>query len=200
MTRLSRARPGRLLAGAVLLLGGLAACSDEPDGPDTAPVSETSDASPSAPSTPSTTAEPTTQPASGPLLEMPAATVNLPEGWAKDADLTSFLATGNGGDVGRTMTLSQLPALDPDVTPQGLERATNKTTFGSQGTVLEPVVVSGVEMRHVQGRVGSTKVEDAFVTLVDGDIVGISVSLSRSVSDAERQTVIEAVLASVVWR
>lgn len=188
-------RPLAAIALGVLLVGGLQACGGDPD-PD--PTPETS-APPTASAPASATTEPPVVPASGPVLEMPAVSVNLPAGWRRDDDLTDFLASGNGGDVSRTMSLSQLPALDPGVSAEGLERSTDEASFGSRGRVLAPVVVAGVEMRHLRGRDGS-RVEDVFVTLVDGDVVGISVAFGRSVSDSEREAVLDAVLASVVWR
>lgn len=131
---------------------------------------------------------------------MKAASVRMPDGWELDANQARTLASGGEGNLrpGR-MNLSQFPSLVQDPTPHELEQAAIDTYLDGRGRAVAPVVVDGVEMRHVTGTIDGTTV-DRYTTVVDGDLVGLSVVLAEGLPKPERQAILDSVLASFTWR
>jgi len=103
---------------------------------------------------------------------------------------------GGSGQVG----LFAIPSLNPDGDLDDLAKtAVRFSHFQGKGTIHETVDVNGVECYHISGKYAGGRVQDQFGALHARDQVSITFDFDNDVAKAERQQLIDSVLASVVW-
>ena len=187
---------------AVALVAGCGGSSDEPgDGPS---AGGTPSSSASAASTSSASASPTSEaaPATGPLLEVEAASMHAPDGWQRMKAVVSFQRSARDPQGGGTAQIGYLPAAPG---PSLDELARNAIEHGSYGKrrprPAGTVTVNGVECYKVAGRTDPGTYYELYGAITGGNEVSISFTFfTRFISPAERQQVVESTLASVEWR
>lgn len=176
----------------VLLVTG---CSDddepEGEGPPESPASSSSSTEETTP-----TDEPTTAPpATGPVLEVKAISLRMPEGWKLDNDDASFLVVGADAEENTLINLSSFPSLDPDASIARLAKSTEKTGGYPEGSVLPPTTMAGQPAFHVAGEVVGDYHEE-FGLIHEGEIVSVEFVHLRGPRDGWPE-LIESVLATV---
>lgn len=168
---------------------------DEPEGgdPPTPPSSSASEsADPTAPPSPTRSA------ATGPVLSLKGVSLHLPQGWQISNDDSNILVVGADQDGDAVINLSSFPSLDRGASLGELARATVRTGGYPPGSVQEPVTMAGRSAFHVAGAVMGDDSEE-FGLINRGDIVSVEfVFISDPPPRAERQELIDSVLASVV--
>jgi hypothetical protein len=188
-----------LALAAVLVLGGCG--SDEPDtGPD--PTPSTSGASDPTESPGSTSASPSVSAATGLPVKIRTVSLTGPEGWVRLADEFANLGRGvRSAEGGSLVGLYSVPSLNPDATLDEMVATVKELeSFQGKPQVHEPVTVNGVECFHVSGDYKDGQHEEEFGTIHDRDEISITFSFAADFPEAERQDIIDSVLASVVWR
>lgn len=178
----------------------VAACGGSDDPGATEPTSSAT--TPSAPSS-SPTDEPTetVTAATGDLLNLPHASVRVPDGWTKLGN--SLFDQRDAGDDDSTslITLGEIESFGGQVDPDQLARSAIRTSpFPIDPKVLPTVEVDGVEMYHLAGKVDRNAYLEDFGAVVDDTIVSLSFDFETSIAPAERQQVVDAVLASFRWK
>jgi len=193
----------RRIAVATAVLGltlALVGCND--DDPQADPTKDpTTSTSPSESATtdPSESSSPTVPAATGPLLKMPNATINAPQGYKKLPGLVDFTTEANPGDgtygavrlsaleyEGPTLPLEEQAKAVQAVQPKEMKRQPN-------------VEIAGVEFWHFAGKTGFSHVDkygvryDFYDTTVEFEFVD-------GVPASEREQVIAEGLASFTWR
>ena len=193
---------------AVTCLAALAACSGEDDDPPsssgTPTASPTATASASATSSTDASADPSTDPSTdagptGPVMEGEAAALTLPDNYrivSRGAVLTS--AEDDRGKV--YVGYGELKAVgpDPSLDDQAAQARRNAMT-DPPPKILDPVTVDGVELYHVAGVGFSVRsVLDEFGARVGNADFSVRVEMDDDIPDAERQEIVEQVLAGLV--
>lgn len=190
-----------VLVGCLAVLG---ACADDEE-PATSPgggaTSETAPEPSATSSAPSASPSSTVQPASGVRLELDSISATAPKGWERGSIATDFQTSANeppaeGFD---SVALFQVP--DPSQGSGGVDRlAEDSLKSGSylqEPEILEPTEVDGVEVFHIAGRINSASFLEEFGTSVDGQAVRIELLMSDTQSKAERQAMVDSVMATV---
>jgi hypothetical protein len=202
MTTWRRSGPVRRATAGLALVTALALAGCSSDDPGGAPAPEPSTGSPgsSAP-TESTSTSASVEPASG--LEMTIRTVTMygPEGWTRTSDLFDKLGKSVRDPKGSGLVgLYSVPAFSPDATIDDLVDAVRRTNnYVGRLQVHDPVDVNGEECFHVSGRYQNGGVEDQFGVNYGDYQVTFTFLFDGDVPDADRQAVIEPVLAGVQW-
>jgi hypothetical protein len=182
------------LAAATLLLAGCGG-DDEPEaGPTSSPTDTASTATDPTPTEP---AEPTVEPATGPLIDRDRIRMNVPEGWRKSRQIATFLESAGDPDSDSTVSLGDLSAVgDPTL------RELAEASTGSRPDVRfeKPVEIAGVEWYRATGREGRYARFEQYGTIHNGSQATINFSLDDDVPRAEQQEIIDSVLASVEWK
>lgn len=197
-----------VLSAALVLTG----CGDDKtERSSGAPSPDSSDAASSAPATADPTQEPTQEPtatvpaATGPELrrnvDQPLLSAHAPQGWELGENGVLGV-TASDPDTYDNIVLSEGVALTGHTDPgpieeQGREELVLKQKRSGTWTLQEPVIAGGEEMFHIHGE-GSTPTDYFGRYLSTSN--GVSITFLWSDSDpADRQAVIDSVLASVDW-
>jgi hypothetical protein len=200
MSRSIRARAVAAAAAASLVLA-LAGCNgDDPKAePDPTP-SSSSTASPSttAEASPTGDASPTVAPATGPLLKMPNATINAPQGYKPRPGLVSTNTEANPPEGVGAVRLSALPTVGPEL-PLDVQAKNAVGVGDGKLKRLPDVEIAGVTFYHLAGSLRSYSNIDVYGVDHDGYQTGIQFEFMKDVPDAERQQTIAEGLASFVW-
>lgn len=207
------------LATALLALV-LTACAAEDDGspsasgsgqaPDPAETATTStssvptstDSPTSTPSSPASSASvPSSEarPATGPVLRGASFSLRAPEGWTVAAPISDFVRLASGPDGGSDILVGFLEAGD-DATVDSLEQVATVVWRGNgRPKTLPRIEVDGVELYHLRGLSTTDTPLDEYGTRAGDLAFSVSFDLPLA-SPAERQEVIDSVLASLRWR
>ena len=195
-----------LLVAAVLALTG---CGDDPEGGDadpTGPTSQPTGASPTPPTTadPTETGEPsassssTVAPATGDLLELPNVSVRAPKGFRADPPDLTYLRFAFERDGIQSIALANTPALVQDVPLRDqAEISIRNSAYSEQPKIQKPVEIGGVTMYHYGGRVNENEYVEEYGAIYDGSQVSVNFLLAATASAAERQQLVDSVMATL---
>lgn len=179
-----------------------AACSDSGD-PVADPTTSTSaPTTASTPAEPTESAEPTVEPADGPILDkMTYASVRAPRGWyVPDQLIPQQQEAGHNGSgsiiilaetenlLGRIYSLDELA-----------EVAARPDRFGRSPKVLPSVEIDGVEMYHLAGQVNKVTYLEEFGVANEERLISLHFEFDSEFSPEERQEVVDATMASFRW-
>jgi len=198
---------GRVVCAHLLtcaLLGlSLTGCNDDDPKADGGPSSPSSSATreetnPTPSGDPSGSGSPTSDvpPATGPRLSLKGASLRMPEGWHVFNDESQIAVVGEDPEDFHTIDLSVFPALDQNATIQELARATQKTGGYPRGSIKPPTTLAGKPAFNVAGMVGGRYTEE-FGLLHRGDIIAVEFAFYDGISKAERERLMQSVLATV---
>lgn len=188
---------------AVLLLGTACGNDDASADPSPGPSSSTTVESPTP--TDEATDEPTSTvaPATGPLMDIPLASVRAPEGWKILPKIVpGQVDVGNAKDYSfSTIGLSQIVSYDRSLTADQLADQWFDASFYPLDPKKQPLTeIDGVEFFHLAGKVQKRLYLEEFGTQADGKLVTLGFSFSPEVTPEERQEVIDSVLATFQWK
>ncbi len=182
----------------------LTACGDDGPaartGPASATASDSPTQSPTGSSTEPPTGSPTVTPAAGPLLKMEVAEVNAPTGWEHEDQLVPL--EDGARKSGQRMSLTETPAFGST-----LEQIAKIQRQGFDDKVLkrlDDTEIDGVPVFHLldPGPHGSYEftTEESFTAVYRDKVITVLFQLDRDVPKAERQRIVDEVLATVVWK
>lgn len=195
--RRTKIAAGVLAAATLLLAAGCGGSDGSSDGSG-APTDPATSASTSTSSSPSTSA-PTVAAATGPLLDMPRASLHAPDTWRLRKKLVTFSVSA--GDP-QSVSLVQLGDLDA-TNDASLAVQAHNATRGYAGTppkVLAPVTIDGVPCYHVAGQTTKLSYVEAFGAIHNDGMVSVQMTFSSEIKPAERQQLIDSMLASWKWK
>jgi len=184
-----RVLQGTVAAFAVCL--ALSGCQD--DGKE--PTTGTSGSSTSSPSDDAPTEAPA---ATGPVIKGDTFTVNVPEGWVKDKDFsTDFLDQYSEASGSQRMYVGELAG---EVRPLDEVAKDNFTGFATGGTKRKSATgeLAGEPAYHFTAANGGGLFAEEFLTIRNGTQVSFGVVLAGT--EAERQAVIDSMLATWQWK
>ena len=184
-----------------VLLAGCSSGGDEA-GPDEEPSSPSSSTGSSAPSTPSPTPGDGVAPATGPELQLTGASVRMPEGWEPDPTNTQdiLVASGRLGTLSEGMGVVALPGCCVPLDEQ-VKRVNELRKAGDRPERLPDLSLDGSPAFHLAGPLKA--VPGVWEVTIGGDHVDHQYTLSftlRNTSRAERDALVESVVASWEWQ
>lgn len=71
--------------------------------------------------------------------------------------------------------------------------------YAEPPSILEPVEIGGVTMYHYAGKISDNEYVDEYGTIHDGSQVSINFRLAATSSDAERQQLVDSVMATLAF-
>jgi len=184
----------RVLHGSVAAIAvclALSGCQDDAKDPDEG-------ASGSSTSSPSEEAPTEAPRAGGPAIKGDAFTVNVPEGWVKDKDFsTDFLDQYVEPSGSQRLYVGELAG---EVRPLDEVAKDNFTVFATSGKNRKRQTggLAGDPAYHFTASDGAGSVAEEFLAIHDGTQVTFGVVLSGT--KAERQAVIDSILATWEWK
>jgi hypothetical protein len=186
---------------AVLLAAGTACGgSDDPGATPSASASPTESSQSTSPD-PSESATSSVEAASGPVLDMPLSSVRIPDGWRVMDPLVSTQQDGADDDTASTISLGEIDAFGGNPSPDELARNVLKTNPFPMDPEVQPTVeIGGVEFYHLAGKVQKLDYLEDFGAVVDDMIVNLTFHFSPEVSPAERQEIVDSVVATFRWK
>ena len=194
------------LAAAAAGLALLAGCGGGATGDDRTEGSPPS--SPAAAASPTATADTPTEPpspaaATGPVLRMDVAEVNVPEGWKRLDPLVPLADTAGAPDSVSTITLSARSSFGG--TLDELARISARTGAKAGQVRRAPdTEIAGVPVYHLVEKPSSPQYAnvtlDEYAAIHGGQVVTVIMNLDRSLSEVERTRIHDEVLASFVWK
>ena len=189
-------RPRAVVAIAALgLVLGLTGCNSDSSGGSDPTTSASSDSSGTDPSeTTSDSASPSVAPATGPVLEMPSASINAPKGYQATKDIVDFSTDATSPDYTSSITLTALEYAGPTLPLDLLVKAVKKNYKGYKR--LPDQELDGVTFYHLSGLRDEYTTEDVFSVRDSGYETTIRFTLDRQMSPAEREQLIAESLAS----
>ncbi|MGB0100752.1 MAG: hypothetical protein WBP61_10780 [Nocardioides sp.] len=188
------------------LLVSLVGCGEGSDDPQTAPSSDTSPtataSTESTGSTEPTPAAPAVEPATGPLIDQKRIRLHAPEGWKRKPPSTPLLTLSYDRETYSDLTLGDLPAVREDLTLDQIAQVARRNRRGSTTNlrILDPVQIAEVDWYHLRGKDGPDATLDVYGTTFNGSQSTLTFSLKNEIPAAERQEIIDSVLASVEWK
>lgn len=177
-------------AAAVVACLALSGCQD--DGKD--PGKDASGSSTSSPSEKTPTEAPA---AAGPVIKGDTFTVNVPEGWTKDKDFSTDFLDQYAAPEG--MDALYVGEIEGEVRPLDDVAKDNFDRFATSGKKRKMATgdLAGDPAYHFTAQDGSGNFAEEFLAIHDGSQVTLGVVLSGT--KAERQAVIDSILASWEW-
>ena len=151
---------------------------------------------------PTASAEPSVEPASGPLLDAGSATINLPEGWKDNGNDLPNTYSGSdkkGGAHTRLITVVDLASINSGYSIAKQARHALTLFPGAKLTVQPPVELDGEPAYHVAGTERLRGQYDEVGLDSHGRELSIGFGLN-GYTDAERQEIIDSVIASFHWK
>ena len=189
-----------VLLTCVLALSG---CSDDGSGaevPDETSAAPTSDAPTSEPTSEATSGTAGVAPATGEEIDLDGMSLRLPADFvAKDVRDIGFTAVREGrlpydtfqgriqDNLGITSTLAQTIALRNDL----------QLFYLRDPKVLAPVVIDGLKMFHLSGKVSDVLYAEAYGSDLGDHVIDLSFLFGPGTTPAERREVVGSVLATV---
>jgi hypothetical protein len=198
-----RVTAAAVVAGLVLTLAGCADDDPEPDsGKSASPsVSASGPSATASSASPSEAATPTVPAATGPLLKMPNATINAPNGWTKSSHIADFITEANPPRGHTSLGLASLQYVGPTAPLDVLAKSAIKTYSEDRRLKRLPdVEIAGVPFYHVGGKPSSYNYIDHFGVRYQGYDTDVHFDFDKTVSAAEREKIIAESLASFTWR
>ncbi len=197
---------------AVLLLGSACSGSDDPGGSpspssasptgsDTASPEPTDSTGPTGSADPS--AGPATDPATGATLELPHSRVRIPSDWKRMSRLVRTQQDAKDPGSASLLSLAEINAFGSTNSADELVKSVLRVTRGTYPLTpkrLPNVVVDGVEMYHLSGKIQPLRWLEEYGAIFSDRIVTLGFEFSPDVSPAERQQVVASVLATFEWR
>lgn len=180
----------------------LTACGDDDPSAGTKPPASSGQPATSAPEPPtgSPTGSPTVTPAAGPLLKMEVAEVNAPTGWEHEDQLV--LLEDGARKSGQRMSLTETPAFGS--TLEQIAKIQRQGFDDKMLKRLDDTEIDGVPVFHLldPGPHGSYEftTEESFTAVYRDKVITVLFQLDRDVPKAERQRIVDEVLATVVWK
>jgi len=180
----------------------LVSCGDDEDsgagGQETPPASPSASASAS----PSETASSTVAPATGPVLTMPNAQLNAPDGWKKTRSIVDYQVAAASPDFsdGVFFAAVELPSGGSALSlEEQMQTALESATDKPKPEPMDPVTIDGVEWWHLSstGPDGGT---DRYGVDHDGYETSITITFDGDDTAQEREDAVAGVLASFTWR
>ena len=195
-----RSRLGFFVPFVVVLV--LAGCGDDPeadDQPTGDPTVQTSEPT-AAPSDPTPSEDPTetVQPATGAPLELSNVALRAPKGFAADPPDGSNLRFAFERDGVQSISLANTQSFNEALSLR--EQARISITSGvyqRQPSIMKPVEFDGVRMYHYGGRISDIEYVEEYGTVYDGSQISVNFRLAATASKAERQQLVESVMASL---
>lgn len=188
---------------AVLLSAGTACGgSDDPGATPSASVtSPTESTSESTSPDPTESATTSVEPATGPALDMKLSSVRIPDGWRVMDSLVSTQQDGADNDTASTVSLGEIDAFGGTPSADELARNVLETNPFPMDPEVQPTVeIDGVEFYHLAGKVQKLDYLEDFGAVVDDRIVNLTFHFSPEISPAERQEIVDSVLATFAWK
>lgn len=190
---------------AVLLLGSACSGSDDPGGspaPSSASPtgSDTESPEPTDSTEPTGSAEPA---ATGATLELPHSRVRIPADWKRMSRLVRTQQDAEDPGSASLLSLAEIDAFGSANSAEELVKSVLRVTKGTYPLTprrLPNVVVDGVEMYHLSGKIQPLRWLEEYGAIVSDRIVTLGFEFSPDVSPAERQHVVDSVLATFEWR
>lgn len=185
----------------------LTACSgsEEPTGGDGADAGSSESVAPSASSSESSSAPPSetpetpeVAPATGPVLKVKGMQVNAPEGW----ETTIRVAAGHGafptGQIGTTAGVNRFPNSGLFTIDEIADEEV--ADMGRGGKRLDDLEVDGVQVYHLVGSEEKGVDLERFGTIVNDQRVALVFTFANDESRAEKDEIIQSMLASMKLR
>jgi hypothetical protein len=140
------------------------------------------------------------EPATGPLLKMPNATINVPDGWKKDRALADIQASAASPDYADSVYLSAIESVGGALPlDQQMEAGRSTSSVKPKPKPMDPVEIDGVEWYHLTSD-GGGELTEIYGVDHDGYQTGITISFSSDTTPEEREETVAGVLASFSWR
>jgi len=204
-----RSHLGKFLPFVVVAALALTGCGDDAEGDvDIGPTPQTSE--PSGPSSasgstdataigePSASSTLTVPPATGDVLELSNVSVRAPQGFQADPPDMTYLRFAFERDGIGSIALANTPAVTEDVSlPQQAEISIRNSGYSEDPSIEEPVEVGGVSMYHYGGQVNDSEYVEEYGAIYDGSQISVNFLLAATDSAAERQELVDSVLASL---
>lgn len=193
-------RLGVAVATAVLALV-LTACSDS----DGAPPSGSTDASESASASASDSGSPTetastatpvpeVAPATGPVIKVKGMRVNVPQGWQTSISVAAGQTGFPTGVIGTLIGVNLFPNSGLYTIDELGDEQVNR--LGKGGKRLDDLEVDGFQIYHLVGSPEAGLAVERFGTIVDDQRVALEFRFGNRESRAERDEIIQSVLAT----
>ncbi len=196
-------RLGIVLPSVLAAVLALAGCGDDPsEGPDAEPTGQSSSSAPSESppeSTPAAEPTPTVAPAAGDPMELSNVAVRAPKGFVVDPPNMSYLrfAFERGGV--QSIALANTPAINVLPLRKQAVISIRSHVYSTLPTIVEPVEIGGVEMYHYAGQVNDNEYVEEYGAIYDGSQISLNFLLSPTMPEAERQELVDSVLATLTF-
>ena len=129
---------------------------------------------------------------------MSHASVNAPDGWRREKKSFDFSLEATDPD---SIGILQFTDLDASGTASLAEQVKFiAKTYTPPLKVMKPVEIDGVDFYHLAGRSSRYTYAEAFGTIYHGGQVALSMNFPTDLKPAERQEVVDSVLASFHWK
>ena len=184
---------------AAVLLLGTACDSDDPEAePSPEPSSSTAATSPSPTDEPTSTVAPAT----GPALNLPRATAQVPKGWHLTPRIVPEQAdAGNDEYSFSSISLAQIDSFDTSTSADQLaDQWIDSNIYPQDPKKLPLTELDGKEVYHLAGQVQPHLYLEEFGTQTEGKLVSIAFLFSPVVTPEERQDIIGSTLATFRWK
>jgi hypothetical protein len=168
---------------------------DEPSEQSTTPSADPTDTD-----EPTETSSPTVPPATGGLLELSNVSVRVPEGFQPDPPALSYLrfAFEQGGI--QSIALGNTPAVNEDLSLREQARISiRNNVYSQQPSIQDPVEIGGITMYHYAGQISDNEYVVEYGAIHEGSQVSVNFRLAATSSDAERQQLVDSVMATLAF-
>ncbi|ABL80758.1 MULTISPECIES: hypothetical protein [unclassified Nocardioides] len=148
-------------------------------------------------------AAPTVAPATGPQLSMPHARLRIPKGWFVGDQLVTTQKDGQDPGSTSLLSLGETPAFGSTAGPTELGRNSLKVSrriYPMTPKQLPNAVLDGVEMYHLEGRAQPLNWQSEYGVIIDDRIIVLRFQLYARIPPAERQRIVDSVLATFEWK
>ncbi len=198
MVAVVRSRLGLFVPFLVVTVLSLASCGDDATGDaDDQPTEQSTTAS----LEPTVTSSATVPPATGELLELSNVSVRVPAGFQPDPPDLSYLRFAFERDGIQSIALGNTPAVNEALSLQEQARISiRNNVYDQKPSIQDPVEIGGIEMYHYAGQISDNEYAVEFGAIHDGSQVSVNFRLAASISDTERQELVDNVMASLTFR
>lgn len=188
---------------AVLALGTACNGSDDPGATPSEPASSPTGAPSTEPTETTTeTTTPSIAPATGPVLEMPRASVRVPEGWEIQDQLVSAQAEAFDDDTASLITVAETEDFSGGqlTTEQMVDIWYQTSPYDLRPKEQPATELDGVEVYHLAGKTDRLSYLEEFGADRGGRVVALIFELSTELSPQEREEIVDSVVATFRWK